>query len=167
MRPWFFAVCAFALVISGCVTTPPRDAVIGSALPKIDGSESSYTGTGDPGAHAWTDDQARTALWLRRNFPERWGEIPFAFINFFSYNIHNDRQQLMPFEFEYYFANLRDPYLQVRMFTLEARDRNRARRNEVTAKKAAEQAAAEQAITGEVTELTDREVATKLETVFP
>ncbi len=167
MRKWFFAVCAVALMISGCVTIPPSDAVISSALPKIHGPESGYTGAGDIGAHDWTDDQARTALWLRRNFPERWAEVPFPFLTFFSYNIHHDRQQLMPFEFEYYFANMRDPYLQVRMFSLEARDRNRTRRNEVLIKEAAEKAAAEKAITGEVSELSDREVTKKLETVFP
>ena len=64
-------------------------------------------------------------------------------------------------------ANPRDPYLQVRMFTLEARDRNRARRNDVIARKAAEEAAAEKAITGEVSTLSDAEVTQKLETVFP
>ena len=167
MKTWFFAICAFALVISGCVTTPPSDAVFSSALPRIDGSESNYTGVGDPSAHAWTDDQARTALWLRRNFPERWGEIPFPLITLFSYNIHHDRQQYMPFEFEYYFANMRDPSLQVRMFTIEARDRNRARRNEVLTRRFAEEAAAAKAITGEVGELSNREVGKKLETVFP
>ncbi len=62
MRKWFFAVCAVALMISGCVTIPPSDAVISSALPKIHGPESGYTGAGDIGAHDWTDDQARTAL---------------------------------------------------------------------------------------------------------
>ncbi len=167
MMKLFFAICAVALVISGCVTTPPSDAVISSAIPKITGPESGYTGTGDPGAHDWTDDQARTALWLRRNLPERWGEIPFSIINLFSYNIHHDRQQFLPFEYEYYFANMRDPSLQVRMFTIESRDRNRARRDEVLARKAAEEAAAEKAITGEVSELTDQDVARKLEMVFP
>jgi hypothetical protein len=119
------------------------------------------------GAHDWTDDQARTGLWLRRNFPERWAEIPFPLINLFSYNLHHDRQQYMALEWDYYFANLSDPYLQVRMFTVEARDRNRARRNEAITRKAEAEAAAAEPIAGEVSQLSDGEVVRKLEKVFP
>jgi len=167
MWKWLFAVCAVAIIMSGCVTIPPTDAVVSSATPNIRGSESRYTGTGDLGAHAWTDDQARTLLWLRRNFPEYWADIPFSLVNLFSYNIHNDVRPVSPFEWSYYFADARDPYLNIRMLTLEARDRNRYRRNEVIAKKAEEEAAAEQAILGDVSELTDQEVVKKLGNVFP
>ena len=153
--------------MSGCVTTPPSDAVLSAAIPIIDGSESGYTGAGDVGAHDWTDDQARTLLWLRRNFPELVSDVPFPIINLFSYNVHNDLRPFKPFEWEYYFANARDPYLQVRMLTLEPRDRNRTRRDEVLTRKAVEAAAAEQAIAGDVSGLTDQEVAKKLEMVFP
>jgi len=73
----------------------------------------------------------------------------------------------MPIEWDYYFANPRDHLLQIRMFTLEARDRNQTRRNEVLARKAAEEAAARQAVAGEVLDLSNEEVSKKLETVFP
>jgi hypothetical protein len=154
-------------MMSGCLTTPPARAVWSAAIPRTNGPESGYTGTGEVGAHEWTDDQARTALWLRRNFPERWAEVPFPLITLFSYNIHHDRQQYMPLEWEYYFANMRDPYLQVRMFTLEARDRNRTRRNEAIAREATAKMAAETAVTTGVSGLSDAEVTKKLETVFP
>ena len=167
MSKWLFAVCAVALIMSGCVTVPPSDAILSSATPVVHGAESGYTGAGDIGAHDWTDDQARTLLWLRRNFPELVSDVPFPFINLFSYNIHNDMRPYSPFEWEYYFANPRDPYLQVRMLTLEPRDRNRTRRGEVLTRKAIEAAAAEQAITGDVSELSNQEVSTKLEKVFP
>lgn len=167
MRKWLFAVCAVALVMSGCVTVPPSDAVIGAAIPNIHGPESGYTGAGDVGANEWTDDQARTLLWLRRNFPELWADVPFPFMTFFSYNIHHDTHQLVPFKWEYYFADPRDPSLQIRMMTLESRDRNRTRRGEVLTRKAMDEAAAEKAITGDISQITDREVSKKLETVFP
>jgi hypothetical protein len=154
-------------LIPGCVTAPPAASVASAATPRVIGAESGYSGTGQVGAHEWTDDQARTALWLRRNLPERWAEIPFPIITLFSYNIHNDRQQFSPFEWEYYFADMRDPNLQVRMFSLESRDRNRARRNEAIAKEAETRAAADKAITGEVSQLSNKEVQTELETVFP
>jgi len=167
MKRWFLLVCAVALMISGCMTTPPAKAVWSSTIPRITGPESGYTGTGDVGAHDWTDDQARTGLWLRRNFPERWAEIPFPLINLFSYNMHHDKHQYMALEWDYYFANMCDPLLQVRMFTLEARDRNRARRNEAITRKAAARAAAEEPVRGEVSNLSNAEVTKKLETVFP
>jgi hypothetical protein len=167
MKRWLFVVCALALIISGCMTTPPGKAVGSAMIPRITGPESGYTGTGNVGAHDWTDDQARTALWLRRNFPERWGEIPFPFLNLLRYNMHHDRQQYMAFEWDYYFANMRNPSLQVRMFTLEARDRNRARRNEAITKKATAKSAVKLPIRGEVSELSNAEVVKELETVFP
>ena len=167
MRNTLLLLCAVVLFVSGCVTVPPTAAIINSASPKFVGPESGYVGSGMYGAHEWTDEDARTALWLRRNFPERWSEIPFPLITFFRYNAHNDRQQYMPFEWDYYFANMRDNALQVRMYTLEARDRNRARRNEVLAKEAAEKAAAEKAIKGDVSELSDYEVEKKLQIVYP
>ncbi len=167
MKRWLLFVCAVTLVFSGCLTVPPVNAVWSSAIPQTVGPESGYTGTGKVGAHEWTDDQARTALWLRRNFPERWAEVPFPFITFFSYNIHHDRQQYLPLEWDYYFADMRDPSLQVRMFTLEARDRNRARRNEALAKEAAGRVAARAPIRGEVSQLSNAEVVEKLQTVFP
>ncbi len=167
MSKWLFAVCAVTLIMSGCVTAPPSDAILSSAIPIIHGAESGYTGSGDIGAHEWTDDQARTLLWLRRNFPELVSDVPFPIINLFSYNIHNDTRPYMPFEWEYYFANARDPYLQVRMLTLEPRDRNRTRRVEVLTRKATEAAAAEQAIAGDVSDLSNQEVSKKLEKVFP
>jgi hypothetical protein len=153
--------------MSGCVTTPPPGAILSSAIPTLQGPESGRTGVGDPAAHNWTDDEARTLLWLRRNFPELVSDIPFPLITLFSYNIHNDLRPYMPFEWEYYFADPRDPYLQVRMMTLEPRDRNRARREEVLTRKAAEAAAAEQAVVEDVSGLTDQEVAKRLEKVFP
>ncbi len=155
------------VLLTGCLTAPPAKSVGNAAMPKVIGPESGYTGSGMYGAHEWIDDDARTALWLRRNLPERWSEIPFPIITFFRYNTHNDRQQMMPFEWEYYFANMRDPYLQVRMYTLEARDRNRTRRNEVLAREAAEKAAAERAISGEVSHLSDEEVSKRLLVVYP
>jgi hypothetical protein len=167
MRKLLFVLCAVVLVVSGCVTAPPIAAVADSATPKIIGPESGYSGTGQLGAHDWTDDDARTALWLRRNLPERWSEVPFPLITFFRYNIHNDRQQYMPFEWDYYFANMRDPYLQVRMFSVEARDRNRVRRNEVLIKESAEKASAEKAVTEEVSQMSDVEVMKKLQIVYP
>lgn len=167
MKKWLIAVCAIAFVLSGCVTVPPSEAVLGSATPHIRGAESGYTGSGDPYAHDWSDDDARTLLWLRRNFPEVLADAPFPLITLFSYNIHHDTRQYMPFDWAYYFANPRDPYLQIRMMTLEPRDRNRIRRNDVLARGAAEEAAAEKAITGNVSELTDQEVVKKLETIFP
>ncbi len=85
------------LVLPGCVTAPPAASVVSSATPKIIGPESGYSGAGMAGAHEWLDDDARTALWLRRNLPERWAELPFPVIEFFRYNIHNDRQQFSPF----------------------------------------------------------------------
>jgi hypothetical protein len=167
MRKWLFAVFAIAFIMSGCVTTPPSEAILSSAIPSIRGPESGYTGVGDPAAHDWTDDDARTLLWLRRNFPEIIADAPFPFITLFSYNIHHDTRQYMPTDWSYYFADPTDPYLNIRMITLEARDRNRVRRNEVISRKAAEEAAAEKAITGDVSELTDQEVVKKLETIFP
>ena len=170
MRKCLFAACAVALVVimSGCLTSPPTQAVASAAAPNVVGSESTYTGIGDPGAHAWTDDQARTLLWLRRNLPEIWSDIPFPIVTLFSYNIHNDTKQFgKPFHWRYYFADADDPLLQVRMLSLEARDRNNTRRDEVVAKQAAEMAAAEQAVTGDISTLTDQEVSQKLETVFP
>jgi hypothetical protein len=170
MKRWVFAICAVALVamLSGCLTTTPKTAMIGAATPRVDGSESSHTGYGDPYAHAWSDDQARTLLWLRRNLPELWSDVPFPFMTFFSYNIHNDTREFgKPFQWRHYFADARDPSLQIRMMTLEARDRNEFRHQEVWKKQAAEAAAAEQAITGDVAELTDQEVSKKLEIVFP
>lgn len=167
MRKWLFAVCAIALVMSGCVTVPPTSAIGSAATPVIHGPESGYTGAGEVGTHEWTDDQARTLLWLRRNFPELLSDVPFPFITLFSYNIHQDTRPYMPFEWNYYFANPRDPSLQIRMMTLESRDRNRTRRDEVLTRKAMEEAAAEQAITGDISQITDREVSKKLETVFP
>lgn len=167
MKKWIFVACTIALVVCSCVTTPPSRAVISSAIPRVEGPESGYTGYGDPTAHDWSDDDARTLLWLRRNFPELWSDVPFPLLTFFSYNIHHDRRQYMPIEWDYYFANPRDRWLQIRMFTLEARDRNQTRRNEVLARKAAEEAAARQAVTGEVLDLSNEEVSKKLETVFP
>jgi hypothetical protein len=167
MKKWLLMGCAIAFIMSGCVTAPPSEAVLSTVTPNIIGPESGYTGTGDPGAHDWTDDDARTLLWLRRNLPERWAAAPFTLLTLLSYNIHHDTRQYMPWEWSYYFADPTDPYLNVRMLTLEARDRNRIRRDEVLARKAAEEAAAEKAITGDVSELTDQEVVKKLETIFP
>lgn len=150
------------------MTTAPTKSITAAATPRVTGSESSYTGYGEVGAHDWTDDQARTALWLRRNLPEDFAAIPFPFINLFSYNIHHDREQYMPlFDFGYYFADMRDPHLQVRMLTLESRDRNETRRQAVIDKDMAAKAAAEQAIQGDVSALTDEEVVEELHTVFP
>lgn len=167
MKIWIFVACTIALVVCSCVTTPPSRAVISSAIPRVEGPESGYTGYGDPTAHDWSDNDARTLLWLRRNFPELWSDVPFPFLTFFSYNIHHDKRPYMPIEWDYYFANPRDHLLQIRMFTLEARDRNQTRRNEVLARKAAEEAAARQAVAGEVLDLSNEEVSKKLETVFP
>jgi hypothetical protein len=167
MGKMLLAIGLIAFVASGCVTTPPSGAITKSATPIPYGPESGYTGYGMFGAHEWTDDDARTALWSRRNLPERWNEIPLPMIKFFSYNIHHDRQQLSPFEWDYYFADINDPYLQVRMFTIEARDRNNTRRQEILAKQEAEKAAAEKAITEDVAELSDQEVSKKLQTIFP
>ena len=170
MRKCLFAACAVALavIMSGCLTSPPTQAIADAASPNIVGSESTYTGIGDPGAHAWTDDQARTLLWLRRNLPELWSDIPFPLITLFSYNIHNDLKPFgEPVHWKYYFADADDSLLQVRMLTLEARDRNDTRREDVAAKQAAEMAAAEQAVTEDISTLSDQEVAQKLETVFP
>lgn len=167
MKKWLLAVCAIAFIMSGCVTTPPPGAIISSATPNIYGPESGYSGVGDPYAHDWSDNDARTLLWLRRNFPEIIADAPFPFITLFSYNIHHDTRQYMPIDWSFYFADPRDPALNVRMMTLESRDRNRVRRDEVVAREAAEEAAAEKAITGDISELTDQEVVKKLETVFP
>ena len=167
MGKMLLAIGLIVLLVSGCVTRTPTEAMIRAATPIRNGPESGYTGTGTFGAHGWTDDDARTALWLRRNLPERWAEVPFPFIKFFSYNIHHDRQQMSPGEWEYYFADMKDPYLQVRMFTIEARDRNDTRRDQVVAKREAERAAAEKAITGDISELSDQDVSEKLMTVFP
>ena len=156
-----------AFLVTGCLTTTPTGAVSKAAAPITYGPESGYSGYGTFGAHEWTDEDARTALWLRRNLPERWASIPFPAIKLFSYNIHHDRQQLSPVEWDYYFADMNDPYLQVRMFTIEARDRNNTRREEVIAKREAEKAAAEQAITADISDLSDRDVTEKLKTVFP
>jgi hypothetical protein len=155
------------LFLPGCVTAPPAASVASAATPKVIGPESGYTGAGMPGAHEWIDDDARTALWLRRNLPERWSEVPFPIIEFFRYNIHHDRQQFSPFEWEYYFADMRDPYLQVRMFSLESRDRNRVKRNEVIAKEAAEKASEEVAVMEDVSLMSDQAVQEKLGVVYP
>jgi hypothetical protein len=149
------------------MTLPPSEAILSSATPNIVGPESGYTGSGDPYAHAWSDDDARTLLWLRRNLPERWADVPFPLITLFSYNIHHDTRQYSPLEWEYYFADPNDPELNVRLMTLEARDRNRIRRVEVLVRKAEEEAAAEKAIIGDISELSDQEVVRKLETIFP
>jgi len=167
MGKTLFVIGLIAFLVSGCVTSTPQGAIGRAASPITYGPESGYTGYGTFGAHEWTDDDARTALWLRRNLPERWAQVPFPFIKFFSYNMHYDREQLQPGEWEYYFADMDDPYLQVRMFTIEARDRNDTRREEVIAKRDAEKAAAEKAITGEVSEMSDGEVSKELKTIFP
>jgi len=170
MRKTLLGICAVVLIVlvSGCMTLPPKNAVIGAATPVITGPESGYTGSGPADAHAWDDDDARVALWLRRNFPDRFAEVWFPLGKLFSYNNHHDRNQYMAiFDWDYYFADMDDPPLMVRMNTIEARDRNETRRKEVIARRAADKAAAEQAITGEVLDMTDRQVVNKLQTVFP
>ena len=88
MRKTLLGVCAVVLIVlvSGCMTTPPTNAVMGAGMPVITGPESGYTGSGPADAHDWDDDDARVALWLRRNFPDRFGEIFFPLGKLFSYN---------------------------------------------------------------------------------
>lgn len=170
MRKTLLSVCAVVLIalMSGCITVPPSAALVGAGTPELIGPESGYTGSGPADAHAWDDDDARVALWLRRNFPDRFGEVGFFLGKLFSYNNHHDRNQFMAiFEWDYYFADMDDPPLMVRMKTLEARDRNETRRKGVIAKREAEKAAAEKAVMGDVSSMTDRQVANKLQTVFP
>jgi len=163
------ALCIVVLMISGCVTAPPATSVGSSVTPKVIGPESGYSGMGMAGAHDWTDDDARSALWFQRNLPEGWAGVPFSIMKLFSYNIHDDSGQftLMPFEWEYYFADIDDPSLQVRMFTVEARDRNRVRQEQILEKQAVEGAAAEKAVTGDVSVLSDEAVQEQLQIVYP
>lgn len=151
-------------MFSGCVHAPSKT---GSFTWGEIGPETGYSNKGPAGVHEWSDDDARLALWLRRNFPERWAEIPFPILTFFDYNIHNDRQQLMPFEWEYYFANMRDPYLQVRMYTLEARYRNDAREAAAVSRELSERSAAEKPVIEDVSQLSNQEVSNRLQSVFP
>jgi hypothetical protein len=170
MRKALFVACTGALffIVAGCMTVPPKGAIAGAAKPQLIGPESGYTGVGPADAHDWDDDDARLALWLRRNLPDRFAEIPFPLVKLFSYNNHYDRDQYMAiFEWEYYFADMNDPRLMVRMNTLEARDRNETRRKELAEREAAEKAAAEKAVTGDVSKMSDREVSDELQTVYP
>jgi hypothetical protein len=168
MRSTVVILCVLVLILSACATKPPVGAISRAATPKFIGSESGDTGVGEPGVHEWTDDDARTALWLRTNFPENISEIPFPIIKLFSYNQHHYLPQYMPyFEWSYYFADIKDPELLVRMLSIEARDRNRTRHGEVLAEEAARKAAAEKPIGENVSDLSDAEVSQKLEIVFP
>jgi hypothetical protein len=167
MRKTVIALCAIVLLISGCVTVPPWSAIGRSATPRPIGPESGYTGFGQPGAHDWTDDDARTLLWLRSNFPELWADIPFPIIELFSYNQHNLIKPFSPFEWSYYFANADDPELLVRMLSVSARDRNETRKCEVLAQQEAERAAAEKPICLNVDELSDQQVADNLLVIYP
>jgi hypothetical protein len=122
---------------------------------------------GQPGAHDWTDDDARTLLWLRSNLPYLWADIPYPVIELFSYNQHELGHQFSPFEWDYYFANAKDPMLQVRMLSITARDRNRTREDIVTEDQADKRAAAEQPASASVTGLSDGQVADRLLVVYP
>jgi hypothetical protein len=168
MRSTVVILCFLVFVLSGCATKPPLGAIGRAATPKLTGSESGYTGFGDPYVHEWNDDDARTALWLRTNFPENISEIPFPIIKLFSYNQHHYTPQYIPyFEWSYYFADIKDPELMVRMLSIEARDRNRTRHEEVISEEAAKKAAAEKPISENVSGMSNDEVTHKLETVFP
>lgn len=162
-------LCVAILIFAGCVPTKPPAAAIGrAATPKLIGPESGYSGTGQAYVHEWDDDDARTALWLRTNLPENISEIPFPIIKLFSYNQHHYTPQYIPyFEWSYYFADIKDPELLVRMMSIESRDRNRTRHDEVLAEEAARRAAAAQPVSENVSELSDAEVQQKLQTVFP
>ena len=162
-------LCVVILILSGCVPTkPPMGAIGRAATPKLIGPESDYSGTGQPYVHEWDDDDARTALWLRTNLPENISEVPFPIIKLLSYNQHHYTPQYIPyFDWSYYFADIKDPELLVRMLSIESRDRNRTRHDEVLAEEAARKAAAEQPVSGNVSELSNAEVQQKLQTVFP
>lgn len=167
MRKTLIALCAIVLLFSGCLTVPPSGAVARSATPKPIGPESNYTGYGQAGAHEWSDDDARTLLWLRSNLPNPWADVPFSVIELFRYNKHVLTEPLMPFEWNYYFASGKDPMLQVRMLTLTARDRNNTRRETALTKQEAEAAAAERPVPVPVSQLSNREVTEKLLVIYP
>ncbi len=167
MRKTLIALCAVVLLMYGCVTVPPSGAIGRSAIPVPIGEESVYTGFGQPGAHNWTDDDARTLLWLRSNLPNLVSDVPFPVIELFHYNQHNLIHPLIPATWSYYFADPNDPILEVRMMTLTARDRNRTREGLVIQEEAKQAAAAEQPVEVPVANLSDREVAKNLLVVYP
>ncbi|RJP21813.1 MAG: hypothetical protein C4520_09150 [Candidatus Abyssobacteria bacterium SURF_5] len=167
MRKTLFALGAFVLLFSGCLTIPPWTAVGDAALPEPIGPESTYTGFGQPGAHDWTDSDARTLLWLRSNLPNLVSDIPFPIIEFFSYNQHHLTHPYMPFEYSYYFADPDDPVLLVRMLSVTARDRNRTRRDVVLEEQQEDLSAAERPVSTTVSGLSDGEVRERLLVVYP
>jgi hypothetical protein len=161
------ALCAIVFLSSGCLTVAPWRAIGNAALPETIGEESCYTGFGEPGAHDWTDDDARTLLWLRSNLPNLVADVPFPIIELFSYNKHGLTHPLMPFEYNYWFADPDDPTLLVRMLSVTARDRNRTRRTVVLDEQAEDRTAAERPVVAPVSDLSDGEVSEKLLVVYP
>jgi hypothetical protein len=167
MRKALIALCVVAFLISGCLTVPPAGAIGRAAAPETIGPESGYSGFGMAGAHDWTDDDARTLLWLRSNLPYLWADIPFPIIELFSYNQHNLIHQYSPFEWRYYFADADDPMLLVRMLSVSARDRNRTRQNIVVEEQAEERTLAERPVDVTVSDLSDGQVVEKLLVIYP
>jgi hypothetical protein len=107
-------------------------------------------------------------LWLRSNLPNLVADVPFPIIELFSYNQHQlTHPLLMPFEYNYWFADPDDPILLVRMLSVTARDRNRTRRTVVLDEQAEDRTAAERPVIAPVSDLSDGEVMEKLLVVYP
>lgn len=161
-------VVVVAFLISGCLTVPPAGAVGRAATPKTIGPESGYSGFGMADAHDWSDDDARTLLWLRSNLPMLWADIPFPIIKLFSYNNHPLLTDIaMPFDWSNYFADADDPMLLVRMLSVTSRDRNRTRQNIVLEEQAEERTLAERPVDVTISDLSDGQVVEKLLVIYP
>lgn len=148
-------LAVLVLAGSGCATHPESRSFREAAKPRLRGPETSQDLLYGDQAHRWTDDDARTALWYTRNFPDDVAAFGFALHKLISYNrydtpynehynVRNDGTLLdhnnwdvgLPFGGIFHttsdevFPILSDPQLRVKMLSLEARERNRLRERE-------------------------------------
>lgn len=130
------------IVVAGVVL--PFLAMSGCGMAPKQGVEKNADLVGDTDAHGWSDEDARTALWWTRNFPDDIAALGFSLHQTFRYNQHDERygprwrhktQQdrgdsastLFHTRSSDIWAQIDDPMLRVKMISLEARERNRLR----------------------------------------
>lgn len=153
MRFSVLSALGLACVVGAGCTTPQWSSFGAAATPKFKGPESTRDQLHGDEAHRWTDDDARTALWYARNFPDDLASFGFLVHKFVSFNMRDDRfgapydvrndstwyythtsvdrgyrfSGIFNARSDEWFPMLNDPQLQVKMLSLEARERNRMR----------------------------------------